>query len=81
MPPVPRQATEFRQAAQRHIHFAGRSAVFVAAHFVDEFRRQVLLVHQFQKRQIGIDARRNHRRLNFLSGAQRDSRGSAVFQS
>src|ERR1700690_217145 len=65
-----RQAGEIWQAIEREIYFARGAAVFVAANVFQEIRREIARVHHFQKGEIWIYARGNHRSANFFAAIQ-----------
>src|SRR5208282_3986794 len=73
-----RQAREFRQRVKREIHFAGRTAVFVALHFFDEIARQLARFDEFQEREPWIDARRNDLRVNLFAALERHALRDAI---
>ncbi len=51
-----RQACEIGERVESEIYFSGRAAIFVTAHFLDEFVGEAARVHHFQKCEIRINA-------------------------
>src|SRR5271170_4484676 len=74
-----REAGEIRQAVEREIHFAGGTAIFVAANVFKEIAGKFTLFDEFQKREIGIDAGRDDVGLNFFAAFEDDTVGDAIF--
>ena len=70
---------KFGRAVEREVHLAGRAAELVALHLVAEVVGQVLGVDHLQEREVGIDARRDDRRVVLVAGGGGDSDRFAVF--
>ena len=72
------QAREVGKAIERDVHFAGRAAILVTLHVFEEVGGQIALFHEFQECEIGIDAGRNHVRIDFLAAVEDDAVGDTV---
>ena len=76
--PGPGHAGEVRQRIEREVDLARRAAELVAAHALDEIGRQLALVHEFQERQVRIDARHDDVRRDLVAVLQDHAGGAAV---
>ena len=69
---------EFRQSVQRQIDLATRALDAEVANRIHEFRRQIALIHQLEKRKLRIEIRSHHLGPNLLARFQRDAARSPI---
>src|SRR5277367_3007373 len=73
------QAGEIRQVVESEIHFAGGAAIFVAANVFEEIGGKFAGFDELQKREIGIDARRDDVGANFFAAFEDHALRDAIF--
>src|SRR6266851_3443175 len=74
-----RHAFEVRKAVERHVYFAGRSAVFEAVDVFEKVGGKMLGLDELVERESGIDAGGNCVGINFVAVRQDDALGPAIF--
>src|SRR5262249_7460640 len=74
-----RKALEVRQRIESEIHFAGRTAEFVAVDVLDKIRRKMFRTDHSHEGQSRIDTRRYNLRSNLLSALEHNTLGLTTF--